>query len=78
MLSVEKIFRMFPDPKAGANDRIMVYRKIDDFLRKHFDQYNEYFRYPVDHPEMPEYIYYTHLKETAQYDDLTVLAIRKK
>ncbi|MBI9098255.1 MAG: SpoIIE family protein phosphatase [Spirochaetaceae bacterium] len=78
LLSVEKIFRLFPDPNAGVNDRIMVDRKIDNFLKKHFDQYNEYFRYPIDHPEFPEYIYYTHLKETAQYDDLTVLAIRLK
>ncbi|MBB6479166.1 SpoIIE family protein phosphatase [Spirochaeta isovalerica] len=78
LLAVEKIFRLFPDPNAGPGDRIMIYRKIDEFLRDHFDQYKEYFRYPVEHPEMPEYIYYTHLKENAQYDDLTVLAIRKK
>ena len=78
LLSVEKVFRMFPDPNAGIKDKVMVDRKIDDFLKKHFDQYNEYFKYPVEIPETPEYINYSHLKETAQYDDLTVLAIRKK
>ncbi|MBN2657071.1 MAG: SpoIIE family protein phosphatase [Spirochaetales bacterium] len=78
LLAVEKIFRLFPDPNAGPGDRIMIYRKIDDFLKKHFDQYSQYFRHPVEHPDMPEYIYYTHLKENSQYDDLTVLAIRKK
>jgi len=78
LLAVEKVFRMFPDPNAGPGDRIMIYRKIDDFLRKHFEQYSQYFRHPVEHPDMPEYIYYSHLKENPQYDDLTVLAIRKK
>lgn len=78
LLSVEKIFRMFPDPGAGAKDRIKIDIKIDNFLKKHFDQYNEYFRYPIENKETPEYIYYSHLKETAQYDDLTILAVRKK
>lgn len=78
LLAVEKIFRLFPDPNAGPGDKIMIYKKIDDFLRKHFDQYEKYFIHPLKHPDMPEYIYYTHLKENAQYDDLTVLAIRKK
>jgi serine phosphatase RsbU (regulator of sigma subunit) len=78
ILSVDIVYRLFPDPNAGPNDRILVYRKFDDFLRKHFDQYSEYFRFPVDHPSFPEYMYYTHLKETAQYDDTTMLAIRLK
>jgi hypothetical protein len=53
LLSVEKVFRMFPDPNAGPKDRIKIDRKIDDFLKKHFDQYNEYFRYPIENRETP-------------------------
>jgi len=78
LMAIERIFRIFPDPKAGPEDRIMIERKIDDFLRRHFDQYKEYFKYPVDHPDFSEYIYYTHLKETVQYDDFAILAIKLK
>lgn len=78
LLSVDLVYRLFPDPEAGPNDKILVYRKFDEFLRKHFDQYAEYFHHPVDHPDFPEYMYFTHIKETKQYDDTTILAIRLK
>ena len=78
LVSVEKIFRMIPDPSAGPDDRIRIDNKIDNFLKKHFDQYREYFRYPIPDEEFPEYTYYSHLKEDHQYDDLTILGIRKK
>jgi len=78
ILSVDIVYRLFPDPDAGPNDKILVYRKFDEFLRKHFDQYDEYFHHPVDHPDFPEYMYFTHIKETKQYDDTTILAIRLK
>ena len=78
ILSVDLVYRLFPDPDAGPSDKILVYRKFNEFLKKHFDQYAEYFHHPVDHPEFPEYMYFTHIKETKQYDDTTILAIRLK
>ncbi len=78
LTAVEKIFRLNPDPSAGSDDRIRIDRKVDDFLKKHFVQYREYFRNPIPDEEFPEYIYYSHLKEDEQYDDLTILAIKKK
>ncbi|HOV37535.1 MAG TPA: SpoIIE family protein phosphatase [Spirochaetales bacterium] len=81
LVAVEKIFRMYPDPRAGAGNRVMVDVKIDDFLKKTFQQYDRYFHHPIPNPrpaDFPNYNFYTHIMEDEQYDDLTLLAIRKK
>ncbi len=78
VMAVEKIFRMYRDPAATEFDRVQVDRKVDIFLNKHFRQYGLYCARRRDHAEYPEYLYYTHVREDEQYDDLTVLAIRKK
>jgi hypothetical protein len=78
MVAVEKVFRLIPDPKSGPEDRIQLDNKIDDFLKKHFEQYREYFRFSQSNDDYPEYTWYTHLKEDEQFDDLTILAVRKK
>ncbi len=81
LVSVEKIFRIYPDPRAGAGDRIMMDRKIDDFLKKTFSLYGRYFARPLENPnpgDFPNYNFYSHIMEDDQYDDLTLMAIRKK
>ncbi len=78
LVSVEKIFRMYPTPKATEFDRVQVDRKIDEFLQEHFLQYSDYCSNKRDHTEFAEYMYYTHIKEDEQYDDLTLVAIKKK
>jgi methyl-accepting chemotaxis protein len=78
LVSVEKVNRLIPDPSAGPDDRIRIDTKIDEFLKLHFDQYRDYFKYPIPDEEYPEYTYYSHLKEDEQFDDLTILGIRKK
>lgn len=80
LISVEKVFRIYLDPKATAEDRVQVDKKIEAFLKEHFRQYNRYFPEERRLPEDPRsaYVWYTHMKEDDQYDDLTVLAIRKK
>ncbi|HOV63155.1 MAG TPA: SpoIIE family protein phosphatase, partial [Spirochaetia bacterium] len=76
LAAVEKVFRMNPDPAAGEKDKVLVDRKIDDFLKKHFLQFGVYYSHPAE--SSGEYQVYTHLKEDEQYDDLTILGIRKK
>ncbi|MCX7787135.1 MAG: SpoIIE family protein phosphatase [Spirochaetes bacterium] len=81
LVAVEKIFRMYPDPRAGAENRVMVDEKVDAFLKKTFLQYDRYFHHPIPNPrqlDFPNYNFYTHIMEDDQYDDLTLLAIRKK
>jgi len=78
LIAAEKVFRLYQDPNAGPDDKIRIDNKVDEYLKKHFDQYRDYFRYPEPDLEYPEYTYYSHLKEDPQYDDLTILGIRKK
>lgn len=78
LVSVEKIFRLYRDPSASEFDRVQVDRKVDYFLKKHFVQYDIYCGKRKDHAEYPEYINYTNIHEDSQYDDLTILGIRKK
>jgi hypothetical protein len=78
MVAVEKVFRLYPDPAATVEDRVIVDKNIDGFLKKHFDQYARYFKAPLAGEENGSTVTYTQLKEDEQYDDLTVLAIRKK
>ncbi len=78
LVSIEKVFRMYQDLAAGEFERVQVDRRVDDFLAKHFMQYRQYCAHRNDHPEYEEYRYYTHIREDEQYDDLTILGIRKK
>ena len=77
MVAVEKVFRMNPDVNAGPSDRISVDTKINDFLKEHFVEYSTYFHSPVEGTMDTEYIQFSYLKEDEQYDDLTILGIRK-
>jgi len=78
LVSVEKVFRMYRDPSSTDFNRVQVDRKVDIFLNKHFKQYQVYCGNRKDHPEYHEYLYYTNVHEDAQYDDLTILGVRKK
>jgi len=78
LVSVEKAFRLYRDNTAERGDRIGVDEKIDAFLKQHFDQYKHYFLNPVSTKHKLSVNTYSHIKEDEQYDDLTVLAMRKK
>lgn len=78
LVSVEKIFRMYQDPKATETDIVQVDKKIDLFLNKHFRQYQTYCGRRKPNASYNEYLYYTNVREDQQYDDLTILGIKKK
>jgi len=78
MVSVEKMFRCYKDPKATSDDRVLVDRKVDAFLKQHFLQYRNYCSLTREIPGNTSHIYYTNIKEDDQYDDLTILGIRRK
>jgi len=80
MVAVEKVFRIYPDPSAGADDRVYVDKRIEAFLREHFSLFDRYFGRPLAGAGdvVAGTTAYTHLKEDEQYDDLTILAVRKK
>jgi hypothetical protein len=78
LVSVEKIFRMYRPKDVTQEDRVQVDVKIDDFLKKHFREYDRFFRYPVEVEDDSQYRYYARIREDEQYDDLTVLTVRKR
>jgi serine phosphatase RsbU (regulator of sigma subunit) len=78
MVSVEKMFRCYKEPKSDEDSRVLVDRKVDEFLKKHFLQYRRYCSHTREYPDNNAYMYYTHVKEDEQYDDLTILGIKRK
>jgi serine phosphatase RsbU (regulator of sigma subunit) len=78
MVSVEKMFRLYRDPGAGEDSRVLVDKKIDRFLADHFRQYREYCAQTRENPDNEAYMYYTHVNEDEQYDDLTIIGINRK
>ncbi|MDR1100243.1 MAG: SpoIIE family protein phosphatase [Treponema sp.] len=78
LVSVEKMFRCYKNPAANEDSRVLVDKKVDEFLEKHFLQYRNYCSYTREHPANDAYIYYTHVSEDDQYDDLTILGIKRK
>jgi serine phosphatase RsbU (regulator of sigma subunit) len=61
MVSVEKMFRLYKESGTGEESRILVDRKVDEFLKAHFLQYRNYCRDTRDYPENKMYMYYTHV-----------------
>jgi serine phosphatase RsbU (regulator of sigma subunit) len=78
MVSVEKMFRCYRDPRFTDESRVLVDKKIDAYLKEHFLQYRTYCSYTREAPGNDAYMYYTRLKEDDQYDDLTILGIKRK
>ena len=78
LVSVEKIFRCYKPENAGEDSRVLVDKKVDEFLKNHFLQYRRYCSHTREFPENSAYMYYTHVMEDEQYDDLTILGIKRK
>jgi len=78
LISVEKMFRCYYDPKATEDNFIMVDKIVDSFLKEYFNQYRNYFSFPRENPGKTQDMYYTHVMEDEQYDDLTILGIKRK
>ena len=77
LASVERVFRLVPDSKAGAINRIKVDRKIDDFLKLCLAEYSEFFHHPIEEDSDVDYAWFSHLKSDKQVDDLTIWAYER-
>lgn len=78
VIAVERMFRIFKHPDANQNDVIFVDKRIDQFLKEHLVQYNLFFANPLETSEESNYSKFSHLKEDSQYDDLTIIGIKKE
>jgi serine phosphatase RsbU (regulator of sigma subunit) len=77
MVSVEKVFRMYQPPSVGPEETVTVDRRIDAFLQEHFGQYSLYFAHRIERENEKDTVTFSHLMEDSQYDDLTILGIKK-
>jgi hypothetical protein len=78
LVSVEKVFRSWKNPLSSPNEKVLVDKKIDAFLQKHFVEYRSFFPRTEESLDNPAYIYYLNINEDEQYDDLTILGVRRK
>jgi serine phosphatase RsbU (regulator of sigma subunit) len=78
LVSVEQIFRLYKRPGMTADSRVLVDRKIDEFLQEHFVQYPVYCSGQGEYTASPMYRYYTRVDEDPQDDDLTIVGIKRK
>ncbi|MDR2468300.1 MAG: serine/threonine-protein phosphatase, partial [Spirochaetaceae bacterium] len=78
MVSVEKIFRMWKNDSDHSGRKILVDKKVDSFLRRHFVEYSIYCGETAEYSENPAYLYYLNVREDEQYDDLTILGIKHR
>lgn len=78
VMGLDKMFRIYRDSTTDENARIKVDRNIVEILRKHYVQFGDYFSHPVDDDGKSLQITFSHLREDDQFDDLTMLMVRKK
>ena len=77
LVSVEKVFRFYRLDYPKATDRVKVDKNIDLFLRKCFVQYDLWCADSHEIDNDSGYLYYRGILEDTQYDDLTLVAIKK-
>ena len=78
LAAVEKVFRCHRASGLTADDRVLVDKEIDAFLRLHFLEYEGYLAYTEECPGDNTHIYYTHLIEDPRYDDMAILGVERK
>jgi serine phosphatase RsbU (regulator of sigma subunit) len=78
LIAVEKMFRCEYQSETAKGGWVMVEKKIDAFLKDHLVQYQQYCAQGRENAGNNAYMYYTHLREYDQYDDLTILGVKRK
>ena len=73
LVAVERVFRIYRDDMTGPRDTITMDAETDEFLRKHFRQYELWFSNRAVAAAPGPGVTFTNLKEEAQYDDLTLV-----
>jgi serine phosphatase RsbU (regulator of sigma subunit)/biopolymer transport protein ExbD len=78
LIAVEKMFRCEYERESAKSGWVMVEKKIDNFLKEHLIKYQQYCGHSRECAGNNAYMYYTHLREYDQYDDLTILGVKRK
>ncbi len=76
LCSVEKVFRFYKPQDADDKDTVRVDRRIDAFLKEHFNRYDYYCSSKAEELADSVYLRYNYLREDEQLDDLTLVAAK--
>lgn len=77
VIGAEKLFRVIKQPTTSLESKITIDQRVDAVLKDFFVEYWDYFRFPLPDGNDEIYRQYRGLSEDPQYDDLTILGIRK-
>ena len=77
LVCVEKVFRIYRDALTGPGDIVRIETKLDGFLSDHFRGYDTLFDHRFEGGIREGSVAFSHLKEEPQYDDLTLLVVRR-
>jgi len=77
LVAVEKVFRFYKAPDMGESDVVTVDRRVDNFLKEHFNRYDFYCSNMTDLGVESNYCEYRKVAEDEQLDDLTLLAVKR-
>ena len=75
LASAEKLFRMVST--KSYYDIVKADHKVDAFLEKHFVEYHQFIPHKKVLKSKPNFVYYNCIREDSQFDDLTLVAIKK-
>ena len=75
LASAEKLFRMVST--KSYYDIVKADHKVDAFLQNHFVEYPQFIPYKKILKSKPNFVYYNCIREDSQFDDLTLVAIKK-
>jgi hypothetical protein len=78
LLAIERVYRLYFDPSSGNGDRISVDGNIIAFMEKHFMEFDRFFDNQLGKKEGDHSVMFSHAKEDEQFDDLTILAFKRK
>ncbi len=76
LCSVEKVFRFYKPQDVDEKDTVRVDKRIDAFLKEHFNRYDYYCSSKADDLADNIYLHYSFLREDEQLDDLTLVAAK--
>jgi HAMP domain-containing protein len=77
VIGLDRMFRVYRDSTTDENSQIQMDRNVLEFLRKHYVEFDRYFTHPLDDDGKAPQIAYTHLAEDEQFDDLTILMVKR-
>jgi serine phosphatase RsbU (regulator of sigma subunit) len=78
LVSAEKVFRLIRRPSFTTADTVKVDRLIDTFLRLYLPDYDAAISRKRETIGEDTEIYYTNMQEDPQYDDITILGVKRK